>query len=297
MRIQFQASPADLYGVFAYALVVSGWLLVTGAPNPLGLVLVFLIPGYLAMACLIPRADQGDWTLRVGLSLGLSLALVAFLGIGLNFTPWGITFTSVTLSELALSLGLGLLAYRQGMATPVAERMEVTFDLHGPRREEYSLLEKGLAGLLAAILIVVVPFLAQSLTQPRPTPGFTELYLLGPSGNFSGIPSSLKVSQLAAVRVVIVNHEGTAVNYTLRVDLVGVRVVYNSTSGNNDTVEVNRTTLSSFPMNLQNGRTWNELYNFSIARVGSWQVQFVLFRGADFSASYRFVRLNIDVAS
>jgi uncharacterized membrane protein len=295
MRIHFQARPADLYGVLAYALVVSAWLLLTGLPNLLGLALVFVLPGYLAIVALIPREDQGDWTLRIGLSLGMSLALVAFLGLALNFTPWGITFTSVTIADLALTVVLGLLAYRRRMAVPVGERMGVTLDLQGLHWKEYSLLEKGLAVLLVVILVVVVPSLALSLTQPRPAPGFTELNLLGPTGNFSGIPSALNVSQPATVIVMVSDHEGSSGEYTLRVDLLGVRVNYNATSGVYETVVVNQTAWSWFNFTVADGGTWNQSYTFSIPAVGTWWVAFDLFRNSDLTVPYRSVHLLINV--
>ncbi len=295
MRLHFQTVPADLYLVLVYACVASAALLATGASNPLGLPLVALVPGYLATACLLPRADQADWTFRIALTLGLSLALVAFLGIALNFTAWGISFTSTTAGVLIVSLVLGVLAYVRRAAVPAGERLAATLDLTGPRWAEYSLVEKGLTGLLVVVLVIAAPLLALALTQPRPTPGFTELYLLGPTGNFSGLPSALNASEPATLRIVVTNHEGSAVNYTLRVDLVGVAIAYNATSGANETVEVNRTTMAAFPLSLSDGGAWNESYTFSIAHAGRWQVQFLLFRRADFATPYRFVRLDIEV--
>ncbi len=295
MRIRFQARPADLYAVLAYALLVSLGLLLTGQPNLLALALVFILPGYLAMCCLLPGDAQADWTLRIGLTFGLSLALIAFLGLALNFTPWGITFTSVTVADLVLSVGLGLLAYRRRMAVPAGERMAVTLDLRGPPWREYTLLEKGLAILLVIILVVTVPLLAQSLTRPRPAPAFTELYLLGPTGNFSGIPTALNVSQPAAVRVVVSDHEGSSVDYNLRVDLLGVHISYNASSQGYDTAVVNQTTWSWFNFTLADGDARNESYAFSIPAAGTWWVEFDLFRNGDLAAPYRSVHLLIDV--
>ena len=40
---------------------------------------------------------------RIALSLGMSLALVPIIGLLLNYTPWGITLTPITLSLLALT--------------------------------------------------------------------------------------------------------------------------------------------------------------------------------------------------
>jgi len=40
---------------------------------------------------------------RIALSLGMSIALVPIIGLLLNYTPWGITLTPITLSLLALT--------------------------------------------------------------------------------------------------------------------------------------------------------------------------------------------------
>ena len=293
MRVLFQARPVDLYVVQAYAVAVSIWVILSGEPNLLALALVFVLPGYLAMACLLPRADQGDWALRTGLSLGLSFALVAFLGLALNFTPWGITFTSATLTTLGFSAGLGLLAYRRRMAVPPEERMGVALDVRAPRWKEYSRLEKGLAFLLAATLAVVVPSLALSLTTPRPAASYTDLYLLGPTGNFTGYPSVLNASQPGTLVVVVTNHEGGPVDYELRVDLVGVQSQYNATSGGNESVVVNRTTWSWSNFTLARGDTWSTPYTFSIPEAGTWWVVFDLFRNGEVTAPYRSVHLEV----
>jgi len=53
-----------------------------------------------------------------------------------------------------------------------------------------------------------------------------------------------------------VNYESETVNRTIRVDLVSVRIVYNATSRFNETVEVKRTTWSTFNVTLADGRNW-----------------------------------------
>ena len=41
---------------------------------------------------------------RVALGFGMSLALVPIVGLILNYTPWGIRLTPITLSLLALTV-------------------------------------------------------------------------------------------------------------------------------------------------------------------------------------------------
>ncbi len=74
----------------------------------LGAVFALWLPGYTLGKVLFP-ARQGDssesldFAERVALSIGLSLALVTLTGLLLNYTPWGIRLTPITLSLLVLS--------------------------------------------------------------------------------------------------------------------------------------------------------------------------------------------------
>ena len=77
----------------------------------LGSVFVLWFPGYAFIKALfptqvpIPLGTEGlDNIERAALSAGMSLALVPITGLFLNYTPWGIRTTPVTLSLLALTL-------------------------------------------------------------------------------------------------------------------------------------------------------------------------------------------------
>src|SRR2546427_11653112 len=87
------------------------------------------------------------------------------------------------------------------------------------------------------------------------------------------------------------NYESETVNCPIRVDLVGVRIVYNATSGSNETIEVNRTTWSTFNVTLADGKSWTQSYTFRIDAVGLWKVQFLLFRDREFLSVYRELHL------
>jgi len=82
-----------------------------------GAILVLWLPGYVFIKTLFPAArpikttdNDLDLVERVGLSLGMSLALVAIIGLLLNYTPWGIRLTPVTLSLAALTTILAVAA-------------------------------------------------------------------------------------------------------------------------------------------------------------------------------------------
>ena len=69
----------------------------------LGSIFVLCLPGYTFTKALFPEKEL-DSVERVALSIGISLALVPIIGLLLNYTPWGVRLTSITLSLLALTL-------------------------------------------------------------------------------------------------------------------------------------------------------------------------------------------------
>jgi uncharacterized membrane protein len=117
------------------------------------------------------------------------------------------------------------------MRLPADHRLALTVDVGVPSWKGYSAIDKGLIIGLAASLVVAGGILAYVALMPRPGERFTEFYLLGPGGNASGYPTNLTVNRPGTVILGVVNHESAKVNYTVRVDLVGVRIRYNATAG------------------------------------------------------------------
>jgi len=72
------------------------------ARHILGSIFVLWLPGYSLIKALFPTKEI-DNIERTALSIGMSLALVAITGLLLNYTPWGIRLTPVTLSLLTLT--------------------------------------------------------------------------------------------------------------------------------------------------------------------------------------------------
>jgi len=69
----------------------------------LGTIFVIWLPGYTFVKALFPEKEL-DSIERIALSIGISLALVPIVGLLLNYTPFGIRLTPITLSLLALTL-------------------------------------------------------------------------------------------------------------------------------------------------------------------------------------------------
>ncbi|MEM2936272.1 MAG: DUF1616 domain-containing protein [Candidatus Bathyarchaeia archaeon] len=87
------------------------------ARQVLGSVFVLWLPGYSFIKALFPTKvpiptgkRELDNIERIALSLGMSLALVPLTGLLLNYTPWGIRVTPITLSLLALTVAFATIA-------------------------------------------------------------------------------------------------------------------------------------------------------------------------------------------
>jgi len=296
VRLHFQEKPGDLYAVVGYTVVMAAILLVLNVGNLVALLLVLFVPGYVLLAALFPENTEIDWIERIALSFGLSIAVVPLLGLFLNFTPFGIRFAPIVATITLFTVAVGYASYWRRMQLAPERRLSLSVDLGLPDWEEYSPLDKGLTIALSASIIIAGGTLAYVILAPRPGETFTVFYILGPGGNASGYPTALNVSQPGTVFLGIVNHESASVNYTIRIDLAGVRLVYNATSGFNETVEVNRTIWSTLSPTLANGRNWTQPYTFRINYTGLWKVQFFLFKDGDFSNAYRELHLYVRVA-
>lgn len=103
----------SLYGSFvlAFATIVSIYVVPPDLPWVsirwvLGSVFVLFVPGYATVEALFPKRGELDSLERFALSVGLSIAIVAFVGFLLNYTPWGIRLTPLVISLAIISLGL-----------------------------------------------------------------------------------------------------------------------------------------------------------------------------------------------
>jgi len=77
----------------------------------LGAIFILWLPGYAFIKALFPTelpfkvSDKNlDRVERVVLSFGMNLALVPIVGLLLNYTPWGIRLTPITISLTALTV-------------------------------------------------------------------------------------------------------------------------------------------------------------------------------------------------
>ncbi len=78
-----------------------------------GGLLILYLPGYSLIEFLYPKKKDLEALVRVALSIGLSLAIVPLVGLGLNYTPFGIRLLPTAISLSGITIILLLLGLRR----------------------------------------------------------------------------------------------------------------------------------------------------------------------------------------
>lgn len=296
MRVEFREKPWDLYISISCSILLALAAVILQISNALTILLVLFSPGYALFSSIFPARGGIRWVERLSLSFGLGVVLLVLLALFPDSKSSNIGLTELTVRAAVLTILVGLVALWRRMRLPLENRLGATFDFSSRVWHHYSAHDKALTLALVTGLALALGTIAHVLTTVQRGNGFTAFYILGPSGTTSDYPTSLKISQPGSVILGIENHESGTVSYTIRIDLVGLRFASNSTTGLNQTIEVNRTTWSWINVTRADGQNWTQPYQFSIPQAGLWEVQFILFKDGDSSAWYRELHLFVTVS-
>jgi uncharacterized membrane protein len=251
---------------------------------PLGLIMVLFLPGYALIAVLFPRKDDLDGIERVALSFGLSIAVVPLIGLGLNYTPWGIRLTPVVISLVFFTIIMDVVAFFRRSTMTKEDRFNVEFrkGLTALRdelfRDQASRIDRALTIVLVITILISVCALVYVIVTPKQGEKFTEFYILGPNGKAYDYPTSVVSGQNSTVIVGVVNHEYSQVNYTMHIDF------HNATVLGRD-------------VRLDHNQTWEQPVSYTLREPGNSQkLEFLLYRDYNFTAPYRDLHLWVNVS-
>jgi len=307
--------PSDLLAAFILALAV---LLFTLTPLsslpvriPLGLLMVLFVPGYTLIAALFPKKADLEGIERAALSFGLSIAVVPLIGLGLNYTPWGIRLTPVVISLALFTIIMAAAANWRRMSLPVEERFAIPFreTIRAWKKEiqadEKGRLDKALTVILILTILLSVAALIYVIVTPKQGEKFTEFYILGPGGKAYDYPTSVWEGNRSLVIVGVVNHEYALVNYTMSISLNNTP--WNNTSLNNSTSGDHfSSSLPYFPyiypiksmnLTLAHNETWERPVSYVLNHTGDRQkLEFLLYKEGNFTGPYRDLHLWVNVS-
>ncbi len=251
---------------------------------PLGLAMVLIVPGYALIAALFPRRTDLDSIERIALSFGLSIAVVPLIGLGLNYTPWGIRLTPVVISLAIFTVSMSVAAHLRRLNLPPEERfsLELGQSMEYFKSElladEKSRLDKYLSIILIVTIIISILALVYVIITPKQGEKFTEFYILGPGGKAYDYPTQVLSGNKSTVIVGVVNHEYREVNYTLRLCL-------------------NNASILSKDIALAHNNTWEQPVSYALNESGDWQkLEFLLYRESNLTSPYRDLHLWVNVS-
>jgi uncharacterized membrane protein len=241
---------------------------------------------------------------RIALSFGLSIAIVPLIGLGLNFTPWGIRLAPIVLAVSAFTLGsVAVAAVRRQQLSP-DERFSVPYQawIETGRAELFEPATRTDAALnivLVLSVLLAVGSVGYAVAVPTQGEQFTEFYLLTENTEqelvADNYPEEIERGTQAAVIVGIENNEYELKNYTVVVQLQEVEQIGNQTN------VTSRQELDRFRTTLAHNETYREQHSFTPTRTGAnLRVKYLLYDGdapatPTSETAYRDLPLWIDV--
>ncbi len=265
---------------------ILGWLLIAVIlllpESPvrivLGIPFVLFFPGFALINALVPRKEGMSGIERVALSFGLSIALVILIGLGLNYTPFGIRLNPIMYSMAGVLLLLSAVAWLRARRLPVEQRFSVSFSLGMKGLWGGHPIDKALSVLLILAILGAIGAIAYTIAKPKAGEEFTEFYLLGPGGKAEDYPSQMGVGKTVSVTCGIVSHLRQPTAYTIEVNVAG------TPAGDVG------------PIELGPGEKWEGNVSFSSQTAGTGQkVEFTLVESPQVDASPLTLHLWVDV--
>ena len=245
----------------------------------IGLPVILFIPGYTLIFALFPTKKTIDIIERIALSLGLSIAIIPLIGLGLNYTPFGIRLEPILFSIFIFIISLGAIGTYRWYKIQPDDRYKISINIS--LTESKNKLDIILTIILILVIIIAFSLLIYVIVTPKIGERFTEFYLLGPTGNATGYPSNLTKNENASVIIGIANHESKTINYNIEIWLVN-----QTTTEENHTIYHNMWYIDKISITLDHreidlekpwASQWEYNYLFNINQTGLFKLAFLLY--------------------
>ncbi len=232
-----------------------------------GSLFICFIPGYLLLAVMFPKVNDLELIERLALGCGSSLILTSLIGLTFYYTPWSIRLELILIVLAVFSLIFCFITLIKMKKLPLEKRFSI------PK------LEKLLTIFLIICILLTIGTAAYILYKPVQSPtgvnktNSSNFYIKGMDVNAS---NNLTSGTKANLTIVLMNQEGSAVNYRL-------------------VVRVNNTLLKQDNITLQNNQQMEIPLNFTAGTPGQRKIEFLLYKLPD-ENPYRKQDLWINVS-
>ena len=268
---------------------------------------ILILPGYCFIAALFPKDKDLDLTERIALSIGLSIAIVPLIGLGLNFTPFGIRLEPVLISLTIFTLGMILVAHYRRSLLPIEKRFSfpfyeiannlwnAIFPKGGSRVDRFLMVVITLAIITAVIVTVSM------IALPKEGERFTEFFILGENKLAADYPNLITAGENYPMFIGIKNHEYRNIDYTIETWVM--RMEFDNATNTSTILMMDPGERLVLP--IAHNETIIIPYNLSVKRTVYNRVEFLLFNetvpgldvtgGDRINASYKDLYLWITV--
>ena len=238
----------------------------------LGFPFLLFCSGYALVSALFIKKDDLDTIERIGLSIGLSIAIIPLTGLILHFTPYGIRLYPILFSIASLVFLFSLVARHR--RRKIGETFTFSIEI---RWKELPTGEKAYRLILLFLIFLVGIVTVQMITTPK-IEKFTEFYILGANGT-AEYPKNLTPGESVDLIVGIRNHETQEEEYRVVIRLEGETI---------ETIE---------GIKLKHEEIWEEKLNFIPNKVGeNMRLEFLLYKSGK-EEIHRSLRLTLNVTS
>jgi len=215
-------------------VLISGALVTIAIVAPSNVVTIILSvpfllfsPGYSLMLALFPDKRNFDGMRRAVLSLAISTALVALVGLILNYTPWGISNKSILFTMFGLILIFSFTAWIRERRLPLAERFRFDFSLDLPMK---NLFDKGLYLLLGVVIVCAIGAFIYLIATSPGEEAYTEFYFLN-ADDQNNNQQAFKEGETSQIMVGIYNQNKELLSFGITINIEGIK--------NNDLTDLN----------------------------------------------------------
>jgi len=244
-----------------------------------GILFLLIVPGYLLTAALFPATDDIEWIERIALSFGLSIAVVPLIGLGLNYTPFGIRLIPIVIALSIFTCLMGLIAAYRRMSLPKERQLVIPVQevLSAIRStffpEKTTGIDRVLSVLLLCAILMLIGTTVFVILFPQDGERFTEFYILGEKGKAADYPVQFWQGTRQEVTVGIGNHEHRNVTYVIEV--LGLFQQFDKVT---NTSKIKKSVpLGSFAVETRHNETVENLFHFSVNDTEINRIQFLLF--------------------
>jgi uncharacterized membrane protein len=241
------------------------------------------------------------------LSIGLSIAIVPLIGLGLNFTPWGIRLDPIVISLTFFILVTVIVSQYRRSLLPSEERFRMPFsEIAGAFRKGFltkdgKRVDQILYAVLALAILITIITAVYVMSVPLEGEKFSEFFILGENRTAASYPAKIIPGQVYSMYVGVGNHEYGDVHYTIETWMLLTEFDNVTNSSRILAMDPN----DQLAFTLTHNETTIIPYNLSVKKSGYNRMEFLLFKeivygpeltGSDrINASYRELHLKVTV--